>query len=280
MSGSRRLRTACHAVAVLWIGSLLAQLAPGPGVAPAAPEAKARIQARPQPPPPVETASAALPPELPPAPESPPEPPPRAAPQTPPEPPPPRLTRVGSAELSEGADLLAGHGDFPVLSLSYEDFPSFRKYARAMVSLGARLVVVRDRQLVAAVDLVSGSIGPLSVEAAFSPRARDYSGEPGLVAVARAARDRFGRRAEVMMLVPRQLDAGLFGAISRFLAERGERHDAYREIRGRYERAPRGGVWLRVDSAVRADGSETALDLLFDLGAIARSGAAAPRPSA
>jgi hypothetical protein len=72
-----------------------------------------------------------------------------------------------------------------------------------------------------------------------------------------------------MMLVPRDLDAGLFGGLARLLAERGERRERVREIRGRYERAPGGGVWLRVEAAVRGDGSTVSMDALFDLGQIA-----------
>ena len=90
---------------------------------------------------------------------------------------------------------------------------------------------------------------------------------------ARAARERFGSDAVVMMLVPRAVDAGLFGGISRALAGRGDDHQAYREIRGRYQRRPGGGVRLRVDRGTRLDGSEVAMDLLFDL-------AGAGRPSA
>ena len=52
------------------------------------------------------------------------------------------------------------------------------------------------------------------------------------------------------------------------LSDRGDRHDAYREIRGRYQRAPGGGLRLRVDRATRADGGEVAMDLLFDLAAV------------
>ena len=58
------------------------------------------------------------------------------------------------------------------------------------------------------------------------------------------------------------------------LAERGDQHDAYREIRGRYERAA-DGVRLRVDSGVRSDGTNVAMDLLFDLGAITSARGAA-----
>ena len=58
-----------------------------------------------------------------------------------------------------------------------------------------------------------------------------------------------------MMLVPRALDAGLFGGIARALEERGERHADYREIRGRYVRAVAGGVRLRVDAGLHRDGT-------------------------
>ena len=85
--------------------------------------------------------------------------------------------------------------------------------------------------------------------------------------------------AVVMMLVPRDVDAGLFGGIARALAARGDRHDRYREIIGRYERAPDGGVRLRVERGLRADGSEVPIGLLFDLTAITRLAGAAPRPT-
>ena len=214
-------------------------------------------------------------------PEPPAPPPQKAAPEPVTEPPAeptpaaPAPTRVGRAELATGADLLDGAGDFPVLSCSYEDFRSFDAYARAMAGLGARFVVVRNREIVGGVNLETGSIGAAALGAAFSPRARDYTGEPGLASLASSARGRFGGGAVVMMLVPRAVDAGLFGAIAGILDGRGERPDAYREIRGRYERGPGGGVRLRIVAAVRRDGSELPMDLLFDLNEIARLEASA-----
>jgi hypothetical protein len=182
-------------------------------------------------------------------------------------------TPVVASDLGRGAELLGG-GGFPVLSCSYDSFPSFQAYARAMSSLGARFVVVHHREIVGSVDVETGLVRNASGLAAFSPRARDYTGEPGLAFLARAMRERFGAAAVVMMLVPRSLDAGLFGGIARVLAERGERHEDYSEIRGRYERAGR-SVRLRVESGRRKDGSEVGFDLLFDLADIASAGARA-----
>ena len=161
-----------------------------------------------------------------------------------------------------------------MLNCSYDSFPSFRAYARAMSALGARFVVVQHREIVGSVDVETGLVRGASGLAAFSPRARDYTDEPGLSFLARAMRERFGAAAVVMMLVPRNVDAGLFGSIARVLAERGERHEDYREIRGRYERAG-SGIHLRVESGLRRDGSEVAIDLLFDLADIANTGARA-----
>ncbi len=261
----RALAVASRVAVVLWVGIYLAWPGRDAALEPAPEPAVARVhpvreEPKPQAPPPPPAA-----PEPAPAVEPPAEPPPAA----------PAPTRVGRAELAAGADLLDGTGDFPVLSCSYEDFHSFDAYARAMAALGARFVVVRNREIVGGVNLETGSIGVAVLGTAFSPRARDYTGEPGLAALARSARGRFGGGAVVMMLVPRAVDAGLFGAIARILAGRGERPDAYREIRGRYERGPGGGVRLRVDAAVRRDGSELPMDLLFDLNEIARLEASA-----
>jgi hypothetical protein len=182
-------------------------------------------------------------------------------------------TPVVAGDLRSG-DALLGGGSFPVLSCSYDSFPSFRDYARAMSALGARFVVVQHREIVGSVDVETGLVRDASGLSAFSPRARDYTGEPGLSFLARAMRERFGASAVVMMLVPRSVDAGLFGSIARVLAARGERHEDYREFRGRYERA-RNGIHLRVESGLRRDGSEVAIDLLFDLAEIADTGARA-----
>ncbi|MBW2667427.1 MAG: hypothetical protein JRE13_14145, partial [Deltaproteobacteria bacterium] len=182
-------------------------------------------------------------------------------------------TRVIAGDLRSG-DALLGGGGFPVLSCSYSSFPSFRAYARAMSALGARFVVVQHREIVGGVDVETGLVRDASGLAAFSPRARDYTSEPGLSFLARAMRDRFGAAAVVMMLVPRSVDAGLFGRIARFLEERGEHHQDYREIRGRYERSG-SGILLRVESGLRRDGREVAIDLLFDLADIADAGARA-----
>jgi hypothetical protein len=72
-----------------------------------------------------------------------------------------------------------------------------------------------------------------------------------------------------MMLVPRELDAGLFGGIARALTERGESTDLYQELRGSYVSDSEGGVRLRVEEGIRLDGSRAPLALLFDLRQIA-----------
>lgn len=250
MSGGQRLLFAvCQLAVALWIAAYLTW----PAVQPAAPTESnpqaAVVRPRPDPPAPAAPAPAPAPLE-------------------------PR--RVSHAEMLRGAELLEGGGEFPALHCSYEDFPSFAEYARAMLDLGARFVVVRNRQIVGGVDVEGGDFGPPTADATFSPRARDYTDEPGLADLARAARSRYGAGAVVMMLVPREIDAGLFGGIAGALAERGEGPGGYREIRGRYVRAPGGGVRLRVDGAVRMDGSETAIDLVFDLDAIERAAPGQP----
>jgi len=180
--------------------------------------------------------------------------------------------RVASADFAEGEVLLDAAGDFPVLSLSYDAFPSFGAYARAMRRLGARFVVVRSRDILGEIDLESGAIAFSALGGSFSPRARDYSDEPDLARMARTLRKRFGPKAVVMMLVPRSLDAGLFGGVARALEQRGEVRESLREIQGRYERGASGGVQLRLEGALRSDGSRIALDAVFDLTQIQRAG--------
>jgi len=258
----RVFRLACHAAVIAWGAAFFAASILEAPVPAEATEAVARIRPLP------EEARKEPEPAEPPAEPGP-------APPAEPEPAQPAAaTRVAAADISQGAALLDDGGAFPVLSCSYESFPSFLVYARAMSSLGARFVVVRRRQIVGSIDLETGAIGDAALGAAFSPRARDYTGEPDLAKPARHARERFGQGAVVMMLVPREIDAGLFGAIARRLAERGDRHDAYREIRGRYERA-NGGVRLRLEAGIRSDGTRAAMDWLFDLDAIASAGEAA-----
>lgn len=247
MRACRALRLACHGVVLVWLGSVLAWPEPR-AEAPDAPPQQARIQPRPEPAPPA------------------------ASPATP--------RPVSAREVVEGSRFLEAAGRFPVLSSSYEDFASFAAYARAMAALGARFVVVRDREIVGSVDPETGSVGGPELPRAFSPRARDYTGEPGLAALARVARERFGESSVVMMLVPREIDAGLFGGIAGALARQGQSHLEFREILARYERGPSGGVRLRIEAAVRLDGSRLGMDLLFDLGQIARVGAALPEPRA
>jgi hypothetical protein len=183
---------------------------------------------------------------------------------------------VGGRDIDEGLSLLAAAGRFPVLTCGYDDFGSFAGYARAMATLGARFVVVERRRIQAEVDVESGSMQAGPPGPGFSPRARDYSGEPALAKLATRARERFGAGAEVMMLVPRELDAGLFGGIARTLAERGESADLYQELRGSYVSDGEGGVRLRVEEGIRRDGSRAPLALLFDLRQIAATARAAP----
>ena len=265
-------RWTCHAVVGAWGLVLLAQTASPISIV-ALPEPEEEIVASVQPVAVEEPAPAEPEPAT--EPEPPPEP---VAKQEPPKepaskPPEPEPRRVDAVDLASGGALLDGVGGFPVLSFGYEDFPSFRSYARAMSRLGARFVVVRRREIVGALDLESGATREF-VGGSFSPRARDYTGEPGLAPLARAARESFGERAVVMMLVPRRLDAGLFGGLARALVERGEPHAGLREIRGRYERGPAGGIRLRLEAAVRRDGTVVPMDALFDLGQIAGVAAA------
>jgi hypothetical protein len=243
------LRAASRAIAGLWLGAVLVVAGAGAPPGDGSRDTTARIHA---------TAIAAETPEA--APEPTPEAVARAG----------DPVSVGAAEIARGSELL-DDGVFPVLVASYAEFASFRDYALAMHALGARLAVVRERRIVGSIDLARGAMDAAPPSGSFSPRARDYTDEPGLAALAREARTRFGAGAEVMLLLPREVDAGLFGGVARALARGGADPGAYREIRARYLRSPTGGVRLRVDSAVRPDGSELPVDLLFDLDSIARA---------
>ena len=259
-----RLRWLSHATAALWIIALLSfTTSQAPVEAPLEPTS-ARVRPVPTEPLPAPPGTPASPPPPPAASEPDPDPPAEAEPARP--------TRIGASELAEGSSLLDGGGAFPALSFSYEDFPSFQDYARSMQRLGARFVVVRSREIKGQVDIATGVISEASVGLGFSPRARDYSGEPGLATAARAVRERFGNRAVVMMLVPRAIDAGLFGGLSRELERNGETRLGVREIRGRYVRTAAGGIHLRVEDAVRQDGTRIDLEAVFDLGQIWSAG--------
>jgi hypothetical protein len=275
-SRERALRWGCRTTVGTWAIAFFA-LQPGPAT-PLVLEEPAETVARVQPvlEDPPELARAEPPEQTPPKSEpEPPAPEPELTPESEPEAKPRDeiATPVVAGDLRSG-DALLGGGNFPILSCSYDSFPSFRAYARAMSALGARFVVVQHREIVGSVDIETGLVRDASGLAAFSPRARDYTSEPGLSFLARAMRDRFGAAAVVMMLVPRSVDAGLFGSIARALAERGERHEDYREIRGHYERSGN-RIRLRVESGLRRDGHEVAIDLLFDLADIADTGARA-----
>jgi hypothetical protein len=210
-----------------------------------------------------------------------PEPSAQAAPTTEPPAAAPRAQEVApravvAADLRSGAALLEGGGAFPALTASYDGLHSFAAYAAAMQTLGARFFVVRDRRIVGEIDVMSGAIEAASADGAFSPRARDYSGEPALAGPARRVRSRFGGDAAVRMLVPRALDAGLFGSIARALAERGRDHRDYAELIGHYERPAGGALRLRLEEGVHLDGRRERVDLVFDLDAIARLGHSGP----
>jgi hypothetical protein len=189
--------------------------------------------------------------------------------------PPVEAVRIGEAERDAGRALLAGEAELPALSSTYEDFPSFRSYAERMRALGARFVVVQHRRIVGGVDLASGGLFDLAFDSDggpdFSPIPRDYAQEPSLAPVAAAARRRHGPGAEIRMLVPRELDAALFGAVAALLDAEGGGAAGYREVRGRYEPGAGGGVRFLVESALRADGVRVPLRGLFELSAPDRS---------
>ncbi len=176
---------------------------------------------------------------------------------------------IGLEDIAAGDALLRGSETFPILNSSYSAFGSFDAYARAMTNLGARFVVVRQREIVSGVELASGQWVPFAAAQTLSPRARDYSDEAALRGPTERARQEFGNDAGVMMLVPKTLDAGLFGGIASMLLRNGEEPAGFRELRGRYEPGPSGGIRFRVESGVRGDGREVPMDYLFDLRAIA-----------
>ncbi len=204
------------------------------------------------------------------------EPPAPAEPPPAPAEPPPPADRIESeitvSDLDRGAELLASGGRFPLISASYDGLRTFARYADAMTAIGGRFVVVSHHAIVAEIDLASGAVRDAALDRAFSPRARDYTDEPALADPARRVRERFGPDAEIMLLVPRALDAGLFGGIARELAALGDGHDAYREIEGRYERASDGSLRFRLLSGLRMDGRRVPLSAVFDLGAISAGG--------
>ena len=185
--------------------------------------------------------------------------------------PPLPLQTVSEADVARGGTLLTGDEGFPVLESRYEAFGSFGDYARAMQALGARFVVVERHAILGTIDPWTLEAGTLADAAALSPRARDYAGEPALLAASRTVRRRHGNRAEIMMLVPRRIDAALFGGITRALEARGRAPGAYRQILARYERGPGGSLRLRVEAAVGKDGRKEPLPLLFDLSRLVRT---------
>jgi hypothetical protein len=126
------------------------------------------------------------------------------------------------------------------------------------------------------IDVASGAIRAAALDVGFSPRARDYSGEPALALSARRARAHFGGHAAVRMLVPRGLDAGLFGGIARALSAGGHDHRDFGELLGRYERGPGGALRLHLEEGVRLDGRRVRISHVFDLAAIARLASSVP----
>jgi hypothetical protein len=210
------------------------------------------------------------------------EPPTRAPPAEPPPPtppagaqmaPPPEPTpgTVAAADVAHGDALLSG-GRFPVIHASYDSLQGFSRYAAAMTALGGRFVVVSDREIAGEIDVASGALRDAALDRHFSPRARDYTDEPALAEPIRRARARFGPRAEIVLLVPRALDAGLFGGIARELAERGFDSGEFREVEGRYERGAGGELRFRLVSGLRMDGARVDLRAVFDLAALAAGG--------
>jgi hypothetical protein len=134
-----------------------------------------------------------------------------------------------------------------------------------MGALGARFVVVEDRRIVGEVDAKGEVLGMAVPVGHFSPRARDYSDEPALASARRRVFERFGPGATVMMLVPRELDAALFGSVSKWLVARGEFASDYRALDAHYGTDASGNLLLHVDSGTRLDGSYKDLSLVFDL---------------
>lgn len=260
----RLLGTGSRVAVIAWLAALVAGL-PRPEAPPAdAPAVEPpRVRVQPVAVAPAEPARAAAP-EI--HREPPPEPtPPRAAA------PRPAPARAVPDDLARGDALLSNAGRFPAIHASYDALYGFARYAAAMTALGGAFVVVRERAIVAGIDVASGAIRDAAPGPSFSPRARDYTDEPALGEPLRRARARFGPDAEIMLLVPRPLDAGLFGGIARELEARGLRPADFREVEGRYERGA-DGLRFRLVSGLRMDGARVDLPAEFDLAALAARG--------
>jgi len=253
----RALRLAGRVALGVWVWIVLVSLVSplSEPSEPSDPDTSPRVALRPVAPESApETEPEAVAEPAPPEPEPAPEPEPVAPPQV-----------LSASDVRRGDAWLSAGGSFPIISASYDGLQSFRRYAEAMTSIGARFVVVSRQRIVGEVDLASGSLRPPVLDRPFSPRARDYTDEPALAAPARRVRQRYGGDAVIMLLVPRALDAGLFGAIARELSNRGEGPEAFRQVEGRYEQGPGGGLRLRLEAAERLDGSRLALSSIFEL---------------
>jgi len=185
----------------------------------------------------------------------------------------PRSVVASTADVTRGEALLAGERPFPALSASYAAYGSFQQYAASMVRLGARFVVVRSRAVVGSADLRSGRFGKVAALAGFSPRARNYTDEPALRTLARAAQQRYGAGASLRMIVPRRLDAALFGALARAIEAQGSSLADLREIRGRYHPSAAGGIVLATESLVTRAGKVLPFALRIDLSRVMSGGA-------
>ena len=172
-------------------------------------------------------------------------------------------------DAARGAASRPGERPFPAVSASYDDLGSFDRYARAMLDLGARFVVVRGMEVVGEVDIHTRRAGPVGALTGFSSRARNYTDEPALRPLSQVATEAFGEGASLRMIVPRRLDAALFGSLARAIESNGRSIDELREIRGRYRRAAGGGIAFATESVVASDGGVTPLRVTIDLSRIA-----------
>ena len=179
---------------------------------------------------------------------------------------------VRSAELEVAGETVVertpgGIGALPTISADYRRHLGFERYVRKVREAGGRFLLYDpfSGSVLSEVDPLTGRTFPARDLDGLSPRSRRIRSEPAVAGILSRSKAEFGvAGAEVILLLPFDLDAYLIGGMECALRDDGMNLEDFTEFRGVYL-LENDRLVLRIDSGIFKGGGSQELTLRFSL---------------